>query len=664
LERIMSDLSIANRAYTPPTSFNQQATPVVQRAATAAPADVAAVIEPDGDEGFSGPYDADPSQAQQDLQIAQNTIESLKKLVELAQEPSQTQGGQTGSYASAGLGLLSNLTQNKDLGKAAEVTGGLDQIYTSHLPENAKVDGTREWGSAAGGLAAIGALTNDDSVRLASEATNGVLGVIGQSNPTAAWANGVGSGLSVTGKLIGGDVGKAMDIGASAAQTVSSIATNSVSNIVGGGAGLIGQIIGGETGQKISSVGSLASGALMMAANPILGALGVISGLLGLGGSPRTSKLSEQMSADFTGSGQMNDALTRAPGGDKNTLKVELLDAKTGKPAEAQQIKIPGYFDDKSQSRQQTTVDVNNDGKMDIVWQDKNKVSVFLNRGDGTFGNAKFTSQRKEIEDKGRSVEDTAGLIDLLGGTGLHRGGFLGIGSSTDNSKGQEALKKVWQAQGGESRLGKLETWRDAFVKKNNLADLKKQFDKSGGATLNGSFSAMVARRLATQGIQVGADLKLIDGHLKANNRDNLDTWMQGKRDGPGGTRGLQEMVPGLIAKSLEAHDEAHLGTGDKESQKPSGRFGASNVPRSDSASKDAMKDGSGVSLRTQTMNVNVAAQQPGQLQFADVNGDQRIDMVFSGEGVEGSKAFLNQGGGVFSAQGIDLPAQQLTAKA
>lgn len=656
----MSDLNIANRAYIPLTSFKQQVAPNGQRAA--APADTAAAVEPDADDGFSGPYDADPSQAQQDLQIAQSTIASLETLVKLAQAPSQTQGGQTGSYASAGLGLLSSLTQNKDLGKASEIASGLDQIYTSHLPQNAKVDGVREWGGAAGGLAAIGALTNDNNVLLASEAASGVLDVIGESNPTAAWANGVGSGLSLTGKLVGGDVGKAMNIGSSAAQTVSSIATNSVSGIVGGGAGLIGQIIGGETGQKISSIGSLASGALMMAANPILGALGVIGGLLGLGGSPRTSKLSEQMSADFTGSGQMNDALTRAPGGDKNTLKVELMDAKTGKLTEAQQIKIPGYFDDKSQSRQQTTVDVNNDGKMDIVWQDKNKVSVLLNRGDGTFGNAKFTSQRKEIEDKGRGVEDTAGLLDLLGGTGLFRGGFLGIGSSTDNSKGQDVLKKVWQARGGESRLGTFETWRDDFVKKNNLADLKKQFDKSGGATLNGSFSAMVARRLASQGIQVGADLKLIDGHLKANNRDNLDTWMQGKRDGQGGTRGLQEMMPGLITKSLEAHDETHVGTGDKESQKSGGRFGASNPPRSDSASKDAMKDGSGVSLRTQTMNLNVTAQQPGQLQFADVNGDQRVDMVFSGDGVEGSKAFLNQGGGVFSTQGIDLPAQQRTA--
>jgi hypothetical protein len=615
--------------------------------------------------GYSGVYaNEGDTAAQQSFDAKQNSVDAVKDLVTTAQTPSNRAGGNTGRFAVGGLKLVGEATQNEGILKAAGVADSVDRVQVLMRPENSRnpLKGLSIGNAALGGLASA---TGNRELGIASEAVSGVEDTLMAAgrNSAAGWATGIGSGLSLGGKLIGGAVGKAMDIGSRVAQTASSIATKSMGGIIGGAAGVLGSIIGGEAGQKISAGASVVSGALMMAANPVLGVLGILGGLLGLGSPARTSKLSEQMTADFLGRGKQDDVLTRAADGDKNTLKVELADPKTGKLAESQRIKIPGYFDEKSQARQQTTVDVNNDGKMDIVWRDKNRVSVFLNRGDGSFGNADYANRRKQIEGSQQRIEDAAGLVDLLGGTGLWKGGFLGIGSGTDNSRGQQVLKGIWESRGGETRLGKFEAWRDQFVKNNNLTDLKKSFDAAGGQVRLGSFAGLVSKRLASQGVNIGAQLGQIDGYLKKNGRDSLDVWMQGKRDGQGGTRGLQEMVPGLMKDAIDTHDDSFMGTGEKGQRTRGGRGGSRDVPRSDSASKDAMKDGSGVSLRTQTLGVDVDKQSPEQLQFADVNGDRLLDLVFTGEGVQGTKAFLNRGNGVFATQAIDLE-QRLSTRA
>jgi hypothetical protein len=639
--------------------------------------------------------------------------ESIQNIASIAASPSSRPGGHTGGFIAGAFNLAAASTQNKTVQTFAQLGSGINSVVNqlssrALVPTVANSPGAlvdsrgqawrsipmpgRGFSAAGAGLGMAAELTNNALLGAAGQLATGVGDTINAaklSGPAAGITTGLGAAFGFASGLLKGAARKVASVfsqGFNTAGNILSGATNVASGLISGAAGIVGTLIGGKTGQKISSGASVVTGALMMAANPVMGVISILGGLFGLfGKGKKVSKLTEQMAADFKGDSTMNDVVVRAPKGDKNTLQIKLTDDLTGQSREVQKIKIDGWFNKKDQSRQQQTVDVNGDGKHDIVWQDKNRISVFLNRGDGTFGNANFVQTRHQAADAARATVKWAAIVDVLAGVEKANqvDGWEGESASSEVAYGGDALKDLWRETGGVARNGAFHAWGDKFVKDNNLNRLKTEYATTGGSAAHGSLMQFVAARLETKGVVAPKNLSEFSSQIGSNRKGlagageaGLSGWMADRARALQGAK-YSSMRISAGRGVASSHWSNVIGAGGSSRFRPpnaspvslrasANAFVAQSVQNHDAQflgtrSSGAYVNGSGVSLATQVMDVNVTAQKPGQLFFWDINGDTVNDMVLSGEGVKGSKAFLNNGDGTFSNDAIDLdnPTEQ-----
>lgn len=553
-------------------------------------------------------------------------------------------------------GIVNDLNAKTWVRAAAGTHGAVFDPQTGQSWKQVRMPGG-VFNAVGTGLGAAAQLTGNPVVGAASQVATGVGDTMRAAHfggAGAGIATGFGAALGLAGSFIKGTAGKVVNAASVALTTAGSIlskATSLAGGIVGGVAGVAGALIGGETGRKISAGASIAMGAMMMAANPVLGVLGIVGGLLGLfGGKKKVSKYSEQMAADFKGDGKADDVMVRAAKGKNNNLEIRLTDEKTGKSNAVQTIAIGGWFNKKEQSRQAQTVDVNGDGKSDIVWQDKNRVSVFVNRGDGTFGNADYAKERGQLKAEGDELRNWGKLVQSLGPReSSGRGGRMGFNDG--------ALLQSFNRSGGKDKLGDFGTWSRRVRQEGNLDKLRQDFKAGGGAEKLGPFAQYVAQRLQSLGVAApsklgqmlaesasasaparrGSSTDALSQALLAPSNSSSGRW--GGRGGYLAAMSLERTVDNLANTHVARYEGQFMGTG----------------------SKDASDKGSGVSLATQTFDVQIDKQRPGQLYFWDVNGDGSNDMVFAGEGVKGAKAYLNRGDGRFDQDAIDMekPSEQ-----
>jgi hypothetical protein len=511
---------------------------------------------------------------------------------------------------------------------------------------------------AAGAVAGTAAqLTGNRTLGVVSQGLNGVSDTMRAAATTggaaAGASTGIGAALGLAGNFIKGQAGKLVNAASAVASSVGNIlskATTLGSGIIGGVAGLAGALIGGQAGQKISAVGSIATGALMAAANPILGAVSIIGGLMGLFGGRGKSKFSEQMAADFKGDGSQNDVMTRAAKGKNNNLLIQVADGPKGELVDKQTIKLPGRFNKQDQSRMAQTADVTGDGKSDIVWQDKNRISVFVNRGDGTFGNQNYKAAMDDVPRDAEQLKQYGQVLKALDSNSVRsRHPKGGAGESMTAAQRESALRKTHADNGGEARLGGFDQWAAKLNQGGNLQGLREQFKAEGEP---GSFTRFVATKLEALGVQQPEALKDVVGNA-GDEKYGIDAALRqatGDRPAAASTKGHGKGGPGTRTTIGSAFEF----TANSLAQITKDKFAGS-------GSDGAANDGSGVSLATQTLDVGIDNQKPGQLFFWDVNGDSANDLVFGGEGVQGFKTFLNKGDGTFDNDAIDMaqPTEQ-----
>jgi hypothetical protein len=659
-------------------------------------------------------------------------FEALQGLVQLLTEKGQ---GTPVSIGAASANLAAALTNDPVAQKVAAVGSGVNGVVsalnsTTLVPVASGTPGAmqqvptagRVFNAAGAGIGAVGQLTGSTEVATVGQAATGV-GDTMRAAQVAGFGGGIttglGAGLGLAGRFIKGTAGKVVNAGSIALNTAGGILSKATSlggGIVSGVAGMAGLLIGGETGRKISALGSIAAGALVTAANPILGAITILGGLFGLFGGKKKnlSKYSEQMAADFRGDGKADDVMVRAPKGLANALEINLADPKTGKKSVSQTLLIGGKFDDKNQSRQAQTVDLNGDGKSDIVWQDKNRVSVFMNQGNGKFGNAEYGKQRTAIAADARALREWGEVVDVLTPRQASRGrggerdddppelvkwqakwaasrGLHGALSPRDSA----VLKRAWTKGGGAAKLGDFGGWAHKVKSEASLDVLRAQYTSGGGRARLGTFADFVAARLERLGIAKPKHLSDALSSALMGGAPAPQPWAGIKSlGGKGGVRGLLAssfsharsagphwttygnrargrvdsatrspllaVIDSINRQRLGAFDAGYNGV---RKNSPLARVGdglrgdvfndkftrLSGIPN--------QNDGSGVSLRTQTLDVEVDKQMPGQVLFWDVNGDGATDMVFAGDGVKKPKAFINKGNGVFDTAGIDMSA-------
>jgi hypothetical protein len=597
------------------------------------------------------------------------------------------------SIVPAGLNLVAATTGNEAVGKLATVAGGASAVASALQPTRlvpadpgaagafldaegnawkAAPDPGTAFNVAGSALGTLASLTQNKPLQVAASAATGVGNTIRAASYGGAAAGattGVGAGLGILSQFINGGRSKLVNAASLAASTAGSIlskATSLGAGLVSGIPGVVGTLIGGPVGNAVSSIGSIGAGVAMMAANPILGAVGILGGLFGLfgGKGKRVSKLSEQMAADFKGDGTQNDLMTRAPKGKNNDLRIEVEDGVEGesKLRETQTIKLDGWFDSEDQSRMAQTVDVTGDGKDDIVWQDKNSVSVFVNRGDGSFGNDAFAQTQKTASEDSEGLQRFGRLLEALNVSDVGE-----VGSYTFNMAKRmagPALRESFDAAGGQDKLGDFDAWATEMVLHENLGDVRVDFKAEGNHSDFGGFANYVSRRLTERGIERPRSLDSALEREIQRGESSLDE-MLGSRDGvvkevahPRGDTGRSRAAaryvgaPGDMSVEQAASDLKAGGVfgtvARRMAEEPSERVLGE-------GSAGALDSGVGVSLKTQEMEVSVEEHKPNQLFFWDVNGDSLNDLVFMGDRVAGKRAFLNEGNGVFWNNAIDL---------
>jgi hypothetical protein len=573
-------------------------------------------------------------------------------------------------------GLLGDLSGNPAVSAVGGGVLGVVQSVRSRDPVQA---GTGVLGSA---LNTAANLTGSPAVAAAAEVVDTVGDVVSAlpKSSTAAAAYGIGGAASVIGGLLKGTASKVASVVSTAASVVGNALTGALTTAASFAQGVagpvfatIGALIGGEKGRKFTSVASLGIGAALMTVNPVLGALVIVGGMFGLfgGNTKRQSLLKETIKADLRGDGSDDDRIER--GGYKNTLKIK-IDKDDGKGAqEAQRIVLSGWFDEPKQARQAQTAELTGDNKPELIWQEKNEVAVFVNRGDGTFGNADYAAERAQLA---ADYEELKNWLKAI----------------------MPPTEKVRCEDWGSTR-------RERNSKVVNLGELSKEYFRSGGKDAHGEFVEYVAKRSEANGLarpkllgklQDGSIAFLFETSRKLPRDDNNETMgvdsvsrallarANGYCDVLGGhTRGggrhtssLSDTVLEKVSLYVDAHlakfdaqfagtttDQHQAARADNALQRLKGeRTQISYDLNFKKPSDEAIRDGSGVSLRKQTLPVEISNQRPGQLWFWDINGDGSTDAVFGGEEhVKGVKAFLGRGNGIFDTDSIDLeqPTEQ-----
>jgi hypothetical protein len=491
-------------------------------------------------------------------------------------------------------------------------------------------------GLLGAGFSTVGSLTNNRFLSAAGNVSTGVsstLDAIKFGGSTAGAFTAAGAAAGAVSLFMPGN--KAVNVAATALSTAGSIASKATTltgGLVGGVPGIVGTLIGGEAGQKVSALGSIAGGVMAMAANPLLGAVSLIGGLMGLfNKKPRVSKLSSQSRGDFKGVGQAVDVVTRAPKGKNNDLQISLADL-SGKLHKSQTLKIGGWFDKKSQANQEQAVDLNGDGKQEIVWQDKNRISVFMNRGDGTFGNQEFAAERAKRVKEGDGIRMWGQLIDGLQAALVTHKPRNGDGDDYN------PLEQVFHHSGSYAKLGDPRDWTNRILKEANLVKLKKEFDTNKPPT---DFIHFVTDKLRQLGVEL-PEQGLLDrflGGLSAEEKvlnTKITRYQYREDDGFEKPMSIGAKADLFARNEVAALENQHLGANGRK--------------------RDQRSTGDGVAKSTQTFDINIDAQKPGQFHFWDVNGDGKQDLVFGGDNVQGAKAFLGAGDGTFqNDKSIDL---------
>jgi hypothetical protein len=574
----------------------------------------------------------------------------------------KTLPGQGFVVAGTALTGLATITDSKELAAAGVVASGIGD--TTNAIATA--------GAGAGAATAVSAA--------------GTLASLFINDPTASKiVNVVTTGASLAAQAITGAL---------------SVATSAVSAGLGAIGTLASTLIGGRTGQVIGSVLGIGAGAAMIAgaammAVPVLGwvagAVTIIGSLLGLfGGGPseRRSLLSETLSSDLRGDGTADDLIIR--GGIQNTLKIKHGDGDGERTM--QMLRVSGWYDDPQQSLQAQVVELTGDATPEIVFQDKDEISVFVNRGDGTFGNPDYATSREARKQELQELRTWSEIVfdDLPGAWSGEQSGSLtdyynqngGVEKFGELSAWVEGIRVDLAAES--ERLSQYGSWdstwgRDSVVAIANVLESHgiakpKELDHfltaiaSSELQIGGVQASIESSNASFKGVALDAAAKDVLKLAQYGYRDRDESTVSvhfgeipssddiaegwGQRDHRGASS-EEEWLAQQTARSQQFEDYGswemmEYFLADHEEQSMQDFDAGFEGLATEEAREQAREDGSGVSLPTQEFAVDIDKQAPGQVHFWDVNGDANNDLIFGGEKVQGITAFLGLGDGTF----------------
>jgi hypothetical protein len=611
-----------------------------------------------------------------------------------------------GIYSSLSLrGNTSQVNVNKGLGIAGSVLGGAAglagasgnealsrglSVASSTIDVGQAIANKDVSGAALAGIGGVGTAIGGKTGRAISEAVSVGSTVKSVSSAISrGGAIGVGSAIAgvaglaanylkgTVGKIVGG-ISSAAGIAVQAASAVASGAASIAQGIAGGLVGGIGaafSLIGGKVGQIIGKVASIAAPLLM--GNPIGAAIGAIAIIAGMLFRPKGRYESNQK-ADLLGrvadaNGQVvTDRLHR---GKKNTLEIFINDG-TGKETKTQTIEMGGYFQKKRQAGQDKLVDLQGDGRADILWQgDKkhaNHITTFINLGDGKFGDPQAAA---------KAAEKMARMNEYIS---THPKPIYTAEEIKPLSQSAQDLQAM---QFGSNPSARARTVNEGY-----------------GTRVNGELNDMDIIRKANEwlnGLEAaanGAEGKKGNSYVsvvQASGISNVSSAAPAVRD--------QTQHQGVDNKYKHAVSSMGNGLRDRNGNISQGSYGmgsrggyhdSSFTPfqgaNSDGAAKSKLDninerlnrviDDSVGTMRKQLemqanpegrvaseqdLNISVKKYAAEQMKFADLNADGVTDMVMTGKYVQGGVwAFLGRGDGTFETNPIEITKEVEAQKA
>jgi hypothetical protein len=532
-------------------------------------------------------------------------------------------------------------------------------------------------GAALAGLGGVGTAIGGKAGRVISDVVSVGSAAKGVANAVSrGGAIGAGSAISAIAGLaanfIKGTVGKVVSGVASAAsiavQAASAVASGVASVAQGIAGGIVGGIgaafslIGGKVGKIIGNVASILAPILM--GNPIGAAIGAVAIIAGMLFKPKGRYESNQK-ADLIGRmpNENGEVVTdRLHRGKKNQLEVFITDA-AGKETKTQTIEMGGFFQYKRQAGQDKLVDLQGDGKADLIWQgDKkraNHITTFINLGEGKFGDP--AAEAKAAEKLARMDAYIAANPRPVYNTDDISAGSRQLGYQGNRV---EALSnKVKGDVSSEAVIRKANVWLNGLEAAINGADGPKvdpfsQRLSYGLGKVRGNGVTPVLDQTKNTGVT-----NVYKHTAEFMERAKLDKNGNVKAENAGAARTFGSIggVP-LIQKNGEQVDHQALKLEDANSRL------THVIDDSVAAMRKQLEGQSKPEGRVafeQDLSIGVKKYSAEQMKFADLNSDGVTDMVMTGKYVQGGIwAFLGRGDGSFEATPINITKEVEAQKA